>query len=163
GLVVHRRKTLRLAPPDVVIRNDFPVIKLERCVVDSWPLLDADAQRAPAICAVAGRMTTPDRIREILLLTPRLGGRRHLVDLLAPGCRSELETWGYANVFQGLGLRWQAPVALGQRTVYLDTYDDVGQLNFELDGRKYHGSVLDRERDLRRDAALAALGIMVVR
>lgn len=166
GLVVHRRKMLRLAAPDVVIRAEVPVLKLERCIVDSWPLLDADAQRAPAICAVASRMTTPDRIREALQFTPRLGGRRHLenlLDLLAVGCRSELEVWGYANVFTGLGLRWQVPVRIGERTVYLDAYDEVRRLNFELDGRKYHSSVLDRERDLRRDAALAVLGIMVVR
>jgi very-short-patch-repair endonuclease len=166
GLVVHRRKMLRLAASDVVIRADVPVLKLERCIVDSWPMLDADAQRAPAICAVASRMTTPDRIREALQFTPRLGGRRYLVnllDLLALGCRSELEVWGYANVFAGLGLRWQVPVSIGERTVYLDAYHEVGRLNFELDGRKYHSSVLDRERDLRRDAALAALGIMVVR
>ncbi len=166
GLVVHRRKMLRLAAPDVVIRADVPVLKLERCIVDSWPMLDADAQRAPAICAVASRLTTPDRIRETLQLTPRLGGRRHLVhllDLLAIGCRSELEVWGYANVFGGLGLRWQVPISLGERTVYLDAYDEVSRLNFELDGRKYHSGVLDRERDLRRDAALAALGVMVVR
>jgi very-short-patch-repair endonuclease len=166
GLVVHRRKMLRLAAPDVVVRADVPVLKLERCIVDSWPMLDADAQRAPAICAVAGRLTTPDRIRETLQLTPRLGGRRHLVhllDLLALGCRSELEVWGYTSVFMGLGLRWQVPVPVGDRTIYLDAYDEIGRINFELDGRKYHSSVLDRERDLRRDAALAAMGIMVVR
>jgi very-short-patch-repair endonuclease len=63
----------------------------------------------------------------------------------------------------GLGLRWQVPVPVGDRTIYLDAYDEIGRINFELDGRKYHSSVLDRERDLRRDAALAAMGIMVVR
>jgi very-short-patch-repair endonuclease len=86
-----------------------------------------------------------------------------LLDLLAMGCRSELETWGYRHVLGGLGLRWQVPIRLGGRTVYLDSYDEIGRLNFELDGRKYHGGVRDRERDLRRDAALAARGIMVVR
>jgi very-short-patch-repair endonuclease len=142
------------------------VVNLERCIVESWPLLEADAQRAPAIRAVAERMTTPEPIRATLRANPRLGGRRLLVqllDLLAMGCRSELETWGYRHVFAGLGLRWQVPIPLGGRTVYLDSYDETGRLNFELDGRKYHGGVRDRERDLRRDAALAARGIMVVR
>jgi very-short-patch-repair endonuclease len=35
--------------------------------------------------------------------------------------------------------------------------------NFELDGAKWHGSPRSRERDLRRDAALAARGYRVVR
>jgi very-short-patch-repair endonuclease len=34
---------------------------------------------------------------------------------------------------------------------------------FELDGAAWHTSPVDRARDLRRDAALAALGILVVR
>jgi len=54
-------------------------------------------------------------------------------------------------------------VSLGARTVWLDAFDEQSQTNFELDGAKYHGSPKDRERDLRRDAALAALGLQVVR
>jgi len=166
GLIVHRRAALGLAPPEVLVRGELPVIRLERSIVDSWPLLSGDAKRAPVIFAVGGRMTTVGRVRDALGAAPRLGGRRylvHLLDLLELGCRSELELWGYANVFRGLGLRWQVPFPLGRRTVHLDVFDEAGRVNFELDGRKYHGSVQDRERDLRRDAALAACGIMVVR
>jgi very-short-patch-repair endonuclease len=171
GLVVHRRAEIDLAPPDVVVRNGCPVTRLERCIVDSWPMLDGDGRRAPAIGAVARRMTTPERLRLALDETPRLGGRQHLrrlVDLLEAGCRSELELWGYAYVFRGFQLRWQVPVqidghAAHGRTVYLDVYDEIGRVNFELDGAKYHASAGDRERDLRRDAALAVLGITVVR
>jgi very-short-patch-repair endonuclease len=36
-------------------------------------------------------------------------------------------------------------------------------VNFELDGRDGHATSADRERDLKRDAALATLGIQVVR
>jgi very-short-patch-repair endonuclease len=166
GLVVHRREQFTLAPPEVLWRAGCPVVRLERCVVDSWPLLDGDARRAPVIQAVAQRMTTPARLRVALGAVPRLGGRRHLaklIDLLDAGCRSELELWGYVVVFQGLGLRWQMPIRIDGRTCYLDLYDEVGRVNFELDGRKYHSGVVDRERDLRRDAALAAMGITVVR
>ena len=45
-------------------------------------------------------------------------------------------------------------------TVSLDVFDPETRTNFELDGVSYH---LDRDRDLRRDAALAATGITVVR
>jgi very-short-patch-repair endonuclease len=166
GLVVHRRAEIDLGPPDVVVRDGCPVTRLDRCIVDSWPMLDGDAQRAPVIQAIAGRMTTPERLRLALDETPRLGGRRYLrrlVDLLEAGCRSELELWGYAYVFRGFRMRRQVPVRIDGRTVYLDVYDEIGRVNFELDGAKYHASARDRERDLRRDAALAVLGIAVVR
>jgi very-short-patch-repair endonuclease len=166
GLRVHRRDGLRLEPPDVVMRGGFPVTRLERAIVDSWPMLDGDAKRAPAIWAVGQRMTTPRRLAAVLESAPRLAGRRHLVhlvELLRRGCRSPLEVWGYDHVFSGLPLRWQVPVHAGGRRVYLDLYDEVTRVNVELDGAKYHAGAADRERDLRRDAALAALGITVVR
>jgi very-short-patch-repair endonuclease len=34
---------------------------------------------------------------------------------------------------------------------------------FELDGHRYHGSRAQRERDMRRDAALAAIDWLAVR
>lgn len=36
-------------------------------------------------------------------------------------------------------------------------------VNVELDGAAYHGAPGQRERDLRRDTALAALGYLTVR
>ena len=57
----------------------------------------------------------------------------------------------------------QVPVKLPFGTVYLDRYFDRERLAVELDGAAFHGSPGQRERDIRRDAALAALGIQVVR
>ncbi len=57
----------------------------------------------------------------------------------------------------------QIPVRLGRRTVYLDTLDPQSGVNFELDGAKHHAGAAERERDLRRDAALTELGLTVVR
>jgi very-short-patch-repair endonuclease len=168
-LRVHRRQGFRLHPPAVVHRRGFPVTRLEQSIVDSWPLLDGDAKRAPAICAVAQRMTTPGRLLEALDAAPKLAGRRQfsrLLRLLTRGCRSDLEIWGYDRVFRGRHfkrLRWQVPIRLGQRTLYLDAFDRQTGVNFELDGAKYHSDPRDRERDLRRDAALAVVGITVVR
>jgi very-short-patch-repair endonuclease len=169
GLKIHRRDGFELAPPTVISRGSWPSTRLEQSIVDSWPLLDGDARHAPAICAVGQRMTTPDRLLQALQTAPRLAGRRlfvRMVRLLAAGCRSNLEIWGYDHVFRGGEfdrLRWQVPVPLGQRTVYLDAFDDRTGVNFELDGAKYHSDPVSRERDLRRDAALAVLGITVVR
>jgi very-short-patch-repair endonuclease len=98
-----------------------------------------------------------------------LPGRYELVrllNLLRLGCRSELELWGYDRVFAGPGMpkiERSVRIRLGTRSVYLDVYCPEARVNFELDGAKWHGSTAARERDLRRDAALAAMGIMVVR
>jgi very-short-patch-repair endonuclease len=56
-----------------------------------------------------------------------------------------------------------APIRLPGHTVYLDLYAPAEKVNIELDGGATHSSPADRERDRRRDAALAALGILVVR
>ncbi|MEV4508766.1 DUF559 domain-containing protein [Dactylosporangium sp. NPDC049525] len=166
GVRVHRRK----APlDDVAVRDRMRVVRVERAVVDSWPLLELDAGRAPAIVAVNRRMTTPDRLMAAVEQAPRIGGRRglvRLVELLQAGCRSQLELWGYQRVFVGAGfegLRWQAPVRIGGHTVYLDAFDAGTGVDFELDGTEFHAGLADRERDLRRDAALQAEGFTVVR
>jgi hypothetical protein len=169
GLVIHRRKHLVMEPPDVVVRKGLPVTQLEATIVDSWPLLDGDAKRAPAIVAVSNQLTTPDRLLAALDLHPRLAGRRQLlrlIELIGAGCRSALELWGYQYVFTGrpfVNLVWQFPVRIHGHVVYLDALDPATGTNFELDGSRYHSSPLQRERDLRRDAALQTLGIAVVR
>lgn len=153
----------------VVERSGLPTVRLEPAVVQSWPLLRDDAQRAPAIVAIQRRMTTPSRLRDALDRAPKLAGRsafRTLLDLLEQGCHSELEMWGYLDVFRHPALppsRGQVPVRVNGRTVYLDRLFEAELVNVELDGRKYHSSPRDRERDLRRDAALARLGLLVVR
>jgi Protein of unknown function (DUF559) len=160
---------LSLAPPMVVVRAGLPVTALDQTLVDAWPWLEADEQRAPLVEAVSERMTTTGRIRMVLDAVVNLPQRRALIillDKLDAGCRSQLELWGHDQVFGGpemRRLRWQVPVRLGGRTVWLDVFDPLTRTNFELDGSKYHSRPKDRERDLRRDAALATLGIQVVR
>lgn len=169
GVQVHRREGFVVEPPDVLEREGVPVTRLEAALVDSWPLLDGEAKRAPLITAVNERMTTPARVTEELARAPRLAGRRHLVhllDRLDAGCRSPLELWGYDRVFGGRAfarLSWQVPVGIDGRTVILDILDEATGVNIELDGVTHHTSRQDRERDMRRDAALAALGYTVVR
>jgi very-short-patch-repair endonuclease len=150
-----------------VLRGGIRVTRLERSVVDSVRQVPTDRRRTPFIEAVARRMTTPERLRTAVESTPNLPDRLmllRLTSLLALGCRSELELCGYDHVFRGLpDLRRQVPIRAGRRTVYLDIYAEPERVNFELDGAGYHSAPIDRERDLQRDAALGALGIMVVR
>jgi very-short-patch-repair endonuclease len=169
GLVVHRVRGFAMSPPGVLVRQGLPVTNLEQSVVDSWPFLPPEDRRAPAIRAVTDRRTTPGRLRAVLDTRPHLADRATLarvLHLLEIGCHSPLEIWGHDHVFTGPGMpefQRQVPVTIGGRTVYLDLYAEEEMVNFELDGRDGHSSAADRERDLRRDSALAARGILVVR
>jgi very-short-patch-repair endonuclease len=169
GLVVHRREGYALGVEPVRYRAGLPVTSIEHALVDSWPLLPGDHRRAPVIRAVAGRRTTAGRVQKALDDRPRLVDRvslARLLHLLEIGCHSPLEIWGYEHIFTGADMpafRRQVPIRLGGRLVYLDVFAAEEKVDFELDGRDGHVSRVDRERDLRRDAALAARGILVVR
>jgi len=169
AIVVHRRRGFRAEPPLVVERRGLPVVRLENCLIDSWPLLADSERRAPLILAVQQRLTTPTRILETTAAAPRLGGRAallSLVDLLATGCHSELEIWGCRRVFDHPSLpvaRRQLPLVLSGRRAYLDVAYGEERVDVELDGSRYHFGFESRERDMRRDAALAALGWLVLR
>ena len=70
------------------------------------------------------------------------------------------------DVLSGPGLPrfvQQHPVVLPFGTVHLDAAVPELRLAIELDGAAFHGSAVDRERDTRRDVALAALGWVVLR
>ncbi|MET7707564.1 DUF559 domain-containing protein [Micromonospora sp. NPDC005413] len=169
GLVVHRRRNLSMAPPHVVVRRGLTVTRLEQALVDSWPTLPPAERRAPVIRAVNDWLTTSERLAVALESAPKLvdrGALRTLVARLADGCRSPLEIWGHEHVFTGPGMpafRRQVPMRLGLRTIYLDMFAERERVNIELDGSTTHGDPRQREIDLRRDALLATIGILVVR
>ncbi|MGC5019233.1 DUF559 domain-containing protein [Micromonospora sp. DT47] len=168
-LAVHHRNGLVMDPPEVAIRSGVPLVRLERALVDAWPLLPPAERAAPVIRAVNDRLTTPERITTLLETAPRLTGRAELRTLLArldAGCRSPLEIWGHDHVFTGPGMPpfgRQAKVVVGARTMYLDVYAERERVDIELDGATTHGDPRQREIDLRRDALLATVGILVVR
>ena len=168
-LRVHRAYAPPLDDDHHLRRRGLPVVGLERAIVASWPLLAAEPARAVVLRAVRDRRTTPDRLRAEVAATPRLARRASLaamVELLAAGCQSELELFGLRHVFTGpafAGMRPQCPVRLGARTAYLDLAAEDLQVGIELDGAAYHDGTGARERDRRRDVALAAAGWVVLR
>jgi very-short-patch-repair endonuclease len=123
----------------------------------------------PSIVAVRERRTTGARLLSALdgmRHTPGAAEMRKVFQLAAAGCHSPLELWGHEQVFTHPELpssRCQVPVDLPTGRIYLDRYYEMERLDVELDGAAYHGEPGQRERDNRRDAALAALGIQVVR
>lgn len=169
GLVVHQRRGFTIEPPQVMTRRDMPVTRIERSLVDAWPLLPPADRPAHLIRAVNDRLTTPSRVAAALATAPKLTGRaelRVLLDRLTAGCRSALEIWGHDHVFTGPGMppfQRQVRVQVGGRTFYLDVYAEPERVNIELDGAATHGDPRQREIDLRRDALLATIGILVVR
>lgn len=166
GMIVHHRD---LPEASLHRRRGFEVTALAAALVDSWPLLESPERTTLIVQAVADRLLLAEHLLGELPRRPHLPGRSGLTKLagrLMNGCRSALELWGADEVFTGrdmpLLLR-QAPITVNGRTHYLDVFAEAERVDFELDGAAWHGSSAQRERDLRRDAQLAAEGILVVR
>jgi very-short-patch-repair endonuclease len=172
-LRIHRTRN----PFAVVRTRGLPATPIARALVDTW----GDAHRTSAmrgfdhvaraavLRATRERGTTCAELFRELDLRPELPGRVSLNDLaglIAGGCQSELEIFGVRNVLAvpGLpGFQQQYRVVLGDGPVFLDAAWPEVKLAVELDGAAFHGSQEARERDLRRDAALAARGWLVLR
>ncbi|HVY08673.1 MAG TPA: DUF559 domain-containing protein [Mycobacteriales bacterium] len=169
GIRLHRRRGFVAEPPSTADRAGLRVVRLEQAVVESWAVLPTLVKRAPAIVAVRERWTTPRRLAEVLEVQPRVAGareQRKLFDQLAAGNHSELEIWGHERVFADRRLPrsvTQHRLQVGSRYVLLDRAFLDEMVAVELDGAAYHGSPGQREKDLRRDAAVARLGWVTVR
>jgi very-short-patch-repair endonuclease len=170
--IVHR-----VQQPDGVRIGRFPVTTLPRSLVDTWGVAhgasgrsrDVDRARGAVITAVRERRLGVAQLRAELGTHPALPGRSalsSLIRLVEQGCQSELEIWGVREVLSGVGMPTfvqQYPVTLPFGTVTLDAAIPELKIAVELDGAAFHGSAEARERDLRRDAALAARGWIVLR
>jgi very-short-patch-repair endonuclease len=132
-------------------------------------MLDRRVRREPAITAVRNRVVTPASLHSVLADDVRLPGRAELaqlISLLDEGCESELEIWGFLGVFDVPGLRHgrrQMWLRTPARSFRLDIGYEAERVAIELDGRRYHSSAEQRERDMRHDAALASIGWLTLR
>lgn len=169
GLIVHRRKAFDPGSSQCVERRGLRITTLARTVIDSWPLMPSSERRPLALDLARRGLVTPERLDEALAERPNVAGRRLLrqtIDLIADGCESELEAHGVLNVFRHRSLPpsvGQLQIQLPSGRVCLDRSWPEVKLAVELDGARYHTSPEDRQRDLARDAALAALGWVVLR
>jgi hypothetical protein len=169
GLVVHRRLDFRAQAPQCQTTHGLLVTPLARSVVDAWPLLPVTERRPLVLDLVRQRRVTLRDLQDSLTERPNVGGHRSLaqaLDLLGDGFRSELEVLGVLHVFRHRSLPssvGQHHIDLAGRSVFLDRAWPEVKLAVELDGRRHHTSPTDRQRDLERDVALAALGWVVLR
>jgi hypothetical protein len=166
GLQVHRRTAFDRSRA-LQLTTGHVIVDPHDAAVQSWPLLTDEVRRGLLIGAVRDRRLSTLKLRAMLASnTPGAAPIRRLHDLLDAGCQSELEMWGLTHVFDHPALPpsvAQRPVQLRDRTIYLDrAYDDV-LVGVELDGAAYHFGRPQRERDMRRDAELAALGWLILR
>jgi hypothetical protein len=177
-VIAHRSK--RRA---VTIRcGRLEVLDPSRSLVDAWswshaPRRNSDAVNEAAVvrqAAIEGVRSGAFRAATLRAESDRRplhAGRQTLLgmlNLVASGCESELEIWGVTTVLPGPPAvpAWvqQHEVRLGDgRRVRLDAAYPEARVAVELDGAAFHGSREARERDLRRDTALAALGWVVLR
>lgn len=164
-LVVHR--TLR--PLEAVLVDGVPCVRVESALVESWPLASGPEQRAPLIEAYRRRLISRPRLERAAQAAWWVKGvrdLRQLVSMVLAGCESELELWGYLGVFAVPGLDdadRQRVVRIGSRVYRLDMAYDEEMLNVELDGRAFHASPSQWERDIARDLVLAKLGWQTIR
>ena len=164
-LIVHRSQ-VPLRARDL---DGFPVVGPETAIATSWPLLAGAEQRAPLIEAYRRRLIRPERLAQAAEAAFWIRGVqsfRELVSLVLAGCESELELWGYTGVFDTEGLRdaaRQVEVRADGKTYRLDVAYEEEMLNVELDGRAFHASPKQWERDIARDLAVAKLGWQTIR
>jgi very-short-patch-repair endonuclease len=164
-LVVHRTQ----APLRAREVQGMAVVDLELAIATSWPLLSGPEQRAPLIDAYRRRLVSPTRLvraAEAAFWIPDVRSFREVVSLVVAGCESELELWGYLGVFDIPGLSdasRQRILRVDGKTYRLDVAYDDEMLNVELDGRAFHASQQQWERDIARDLAVAKLGWQTIR
>ncbi len=165
------------------IRCDgLDAVEPARSLVDAWswawsPVRNGRAPveqpvvRQAVIEAVRTRAIRVSAVRHASDRLARHAGRAELAALLKlveGGCQSELEVFGVQHVLPGAPavpayVQQHRVVLPDGRAVELDMAWPDAQVAVELDGAAFHGSHEARERDLRRDSALAALGWVVLR
>jgi hypothetical protein len=182
-VVVQRPRRLD-PPPGVVLQRSNPAYS---CVVwtqqpprvryeDAAIQMAASASTELAAFAELAatlhtRRTTPQRLTAALARRPRLPRRRWLEAVLA-----DLESGATSVLERGYVQRVERPHSLPRAerqvrergpegVVYRDALYRMpgGVLVVELDGRSYHDDPEQRERDLRRDLAVAATSRSTVR
>jgi very-short-patch-repair endonuclease len=180
---VHVTTTRRLRSPRssaVVVHHSrfaLPVVPIDgvgtvgraHAIVQSWPMLTGADQRAPLLVATRERLVAVNEVLAVAAGGCKLAGvgeLRGLAEAISAGCRSELELWGYRDVFDVPGLRHavrQRAVQVGARRYLIDMAYEEERVAVELDGRAYHAAADQWERDIRRDLALATLGWQTIR
>lgn len=141
-----------------------PRVRYDDSVLDVAAAARTDLDAVAALAdACGGRRTTAARLLALLGERRRIARRAWLASVLrdvAEGTCSVLEHGYLDRVVRPHGLprgRLQAPGTGSSGRVYRDVAHDDLLLLVELDGRLFHTSATDRDRDLDRDLDAAAI------
>jgi hypothetical protein len=166
GAVVHRLDRPQTARHPVLLP---PRTRIEETVLDlATTASSADDAIAWVFRATGQRLTTADRLRQVMVARVRMPWRYELtacLDDAAAGVHSNLEHRYVLAVERPHGLPRairQARVVRGGRVAYLDNLYQDWLVGVELDGRAAH-PIGERWRDYRRDNAGATDGIITLR
>lgn len=168
GLILHR--TRRLDPDEVTTTGGVPATTVERTFIDLTEQLSDDRLLRAMREAEFQRLLDLDALKAAV---ERARGRRNLAALKRtitqhrPGqiVRGELEH-RFAELRRGAGLRepeTNIRIKARGRVYVLDCYWREHRLAVELDGRDGHAREMAFESDRRKDAALNAIGLRLLR
>jgi very-short-patch-repair endonuclease len=160
----------------ITIARGLATTSVARALVDAWgdahrgrrSVHHVDLARNAVYRAARERRVTLPAVESELLVNPRLpgmGALRELLGEVGSGAHSHLESIGMrALMASGLPRpRRQYAINLPNGNLRVDLAWPEVKLAVEFDGAAYHADRGDWQRDLRRDAALAALGWLVLR
>jgi very-short-patch-repair endonuclease len=167
GLRLHTTDTL--GPADRDVRDGIPVTSVARTLLDLGAVVSRDALDAALNDARLRRLVTPAWMWRTLgrLAVPGRRGVLRLREVLEMTDPSQAPTESVLeDGFLRIVRRYGHPEPLRQVRIAemrLDFPFFPLPLVAEVDGRKWHVAEADRRRDRRRDNALRAMGIDIVR
>lgn len=164
GVDVHRTK--RLGTEDIAFVDRIPAVSVARCLLEISGQLPARAVRQAAQDALLRGVVTADSLASVL---ERLGGSGRpgtavLRDALAAAPSAQLQSRLEADLLALIRAAVPEPPELQVKLVlpdgsviYLDFAWPHRRLAVEADGRRWHATSADFERDLRRSRGINAL------
>jgi very-short-patch-repair endonuclease len=158
----------RLRFPDATQLGSLRVVPVIDALLhgfgESWRPADDAVYRA-----VRSGLASVEDVRGAVALAPRVRKRRQFYGTLeaaARGAESYLEARAMTRVFntaEFASLIYQHDILTAGRLFRLDAFDAVTRTAIECDGAEHHASAAHRQRDVRRDALLAGIGIQTLR
>jgi len=170
AVIVHR--TGELPRLDRAVEDGIRVTSVARTLVDLAGVLETNSLEFPLEDALRRKLTTRDEILarvDALGGSGRVGGGR-LRSLLGSGEDAGRPSGSPPEIeLRRLLIRAGLPEPVGQHavragtfTAFLDLAYPELMIGIEYDGERWHSGRVARQRDLRRDHALAALGWLVL-
>lgn len=162
GIRVHRRRSLR--PEDVTTRRGIPVTTPACTIVDVAQGLSSQALERVVNEADKLDLVHPEALREYAhdLRRPGAGRVRRLLDETTFSLTDSVLEQRFLEIAKAAGLPKPETQALVQGHRVDFDWPDLG-LVVETDGARFHRTALEQTADRRRDQALTAAGLTVLR